>query len=96
MISGNFTHARSVNAGSPAFCKPISVGIEGPNISRSSMPTRSGALVCLFFRKDKAKARFTTEQLSGIKRQKDRKVQFSLAMVLFPTPPFPLAMANTF
>ena len=64
-------------------------------MSKSSMPTRRGALVYLFFRKDNAKARFTG--LSSVRNQEMSTGKLKLlAMVLFPTPPFPLATAKTF
>lgn len=34
------TDEHSLSSGSPAFSRPISLGTDGPNISRSSSPTR--------------------------------------------------------
>jgi len=48
-----------VNSGSTLFCRPISVGIEGPKTSRSSMPTRRFEAVIGFGCIARANARFT-------------------------------------
>jgi hypothetical protein len=47
-----------VRDGSGLFCRPRSVGIEGPKMSRSRIPTRNGGIF-LSRRNAKANARFT-------------------------------------
>lgn len=91
---GRSTKTRpGVSSGSPLFCRPMRVGTEGPNTSRSSIPTRNRAELLGSFSPDKLNARFTMQPFSTSCAKPSQVC--APAIVLLPTPPLPLATATT-
>ena len=84
-----------VSSGSSASSRPMSLGMDGPNTSKSKRPTRKGRLPKELMANERA--RFAEGRKTRFRRNKARsRKRCTLAMVLFPTPPFPLATAITF